>query len=58
MFCNILLKEEIAMKNHPEWKDACDTVLSLLCGGFALLAVGIAWAKELVGRKKGKQTEK
>lgn len=46
------------MKNHPEWKDTCDTVLSLLCGGFALLAVGIAWAKELVGRKKGKQTEK
>ena len=46
------------MKNHPEWKNACDTVLSLLCGGFALLAVGIAWAKELVGRKKGKQTEK
>ena len=55
MFCNILLKEEIAMKNHPEWKDACDTVLSLLSGGFALPAVGFVWVRELAGRKKGKR---
>lgn len=43
------------MKNHPEWEDGCDTVLSLLSGGFALLAVGIVWLKELAGRKKGKR---
>lgn len=40
------------MKNHPELEDTCDTVLSLFSGSFALLAVGLVWAKELVGRKK------
>ena len=39
-------------KKHPELEDTCDTVLSLLSGGFALLAVGFVWAKELIGRKK------
>lgn len=43
------------MKNHPEWEDACDTVLSLLSGGFALPTVGFAWVRELAGRKKGKR---
>ena len=42
------------MKKHPALADACDTVLSLLSGGFALLAVGFNWIKELVGRKKRK----
>ena len=40
------------MKKHPELEDSCDTVLSLLSGSFALLAVGFVWVKELVGRKK------
>ena len=42
------------MKKHPALEDACDTVLSLLSGSFALLAVGFVWIKELVGRKKNK----
>ena len=37
--------------NHPVLADVCDTVLTLLSGGFALLAVGIVWLKEfLTGR--------
>ena len=40
------------MKKHTELEDSCDTVLSLLSGSFALLAVGFVWAKELIGRKK------
>lgn len=59
MFCNAYSKQEIAMKNlmknHPEWEDACDTVLSLLSGGFALPTVGFVWVRELAGRKKGKR---
>ena len=39
------------MKKHPALEDTCDTVLSLLSGSFALLAVGFVWVKELVGRK-------
>ena len=47
--------EEPTMKNfmnmHPVLADVCDTVLTLLSGGFALLAVGIVWLKEfLTGR--------
>ena len=38
--------------DDPELEDTCDTVLSLLSGSFALLAVGFVWAKELIGRKK------
>jgi len=29
-------------KKHPVLADVCDTILSLLCGSFALLAFGIA----------------
>lgn len=39
------------MKKHPALEDTCDTVLSLLSGSFALLAVGFVWVKELIGRK-------
>ena len=39
------------MNMHPVLADVCDTVLTLLSGGFALLAVGIVWLKEfLTGR--------
>ena len=34
------------MKKHPALADICDTILSLLCGSFALLAVGITWILE------------
>lgn len=30
-----------AMKKHPALADACDAVLSLLSGNFALLAIGL-----------------
>ena len=40
------------MKKHPVLDDTCDTVLSILSGSFALLAVGAVWIKELVRRKK------
>ncbi len=29
------------MKKHPALADACDAVLSLLSGNFALLAIGL-----------------
>ena len=41
------------MKKHPALEDTCDTVLSVLSGSFALLAVGFAWVKELIDKKKG-----
>lgn len=40
------------MKKHPAWADACDTVLALLSGSFALLAVSLVWLRELAGRRK------
>ena len=43
------------MKTHPALEDTCDTVLSLLCGSFALLAVGFVWIKGLVGQKKSRK---
>lgn len=43
------------MNTHPALEDTCDTVLSLLSGSFALLAVLLVWIKELSGRKKGKK---
>ena len=43
------------MNTHPALEDTCDTVLSLLSGSFALLAVLFIWIKELSGRKKGKK---
>lgn len=43
------------LKKHPALEDACDTVLSLLSGSFALPAIGFVWIRELVGRKKGKK---
>lgn len=43
------------MKKHPALEDICDTILSLLSGSFALLAVGIIWVKELIGRKNNKK---
>ena len=43
------------MKKHPALEDTCDTVLSLLSGSFALLAVGIVWIRELISRKKNKK---
>ena len=45
------------LKQHPVLKDACDTVLSLLSGSFALLAVGVVWIRELVGRRKTEKNE-
>ena len=43
------------MKKHPALEDNCDTVLSLLSGSFALLAVGLVWVKELARRKKSEK---
>ena len=40
------------MKKQPALADACDAVLSLLSGSFALLAVEFVRIKELVERKK------
>ena len=34
------------IKKHPALADVCDTILSLLCGSFALLAFGIVWILE------------
>ena len=45
------------MKTHPALTDACDTVLSLLAGNFALLAVVFVWVKELIERRKDKKPE-
>ena len=42
------------MKKHPALEDACDTVLSLLSGTFALPAVAFSWVRELVERKKSR----
>ena len=42
------------MKKHPVLEDSYDTVLSLLSGSFALLAVGFVWIRELVRQKKNK----
>ena len=36
------------MNMHPVLADVCDTVLTLLSGSFALLAVGIVWLKEFM----------
>ena len=44
------------IKKHPALEDACDTVLSVLSGSFALLAVVFVWIKELVGRKKSRKS--
>lgn len=43
------------MKKHSALEDTCDTILSLLSGSFALLAVGLVWVKELIGRKNNKK---
>ena len=43
------------MKKHPALEDTCDTVLSLLSGSFALLAILFVWIKELAGRKREKR---
>lgn len=43
------------MKKHPALEDTCDTVLSLLSGSFALLAVGFVWLRELLGRRKNRK---
>lgn len=44
------------MKNckqkHPALADTLDTVLSVLSGSFALLAVVFVWIKEWTGRQK------
>ena len=44
------------MKKHPALEDTCDTVLSLLSGSFALLAVGFVWVKERIDRKNSKKS--
>ena len=43
------------VKKHPALVNTCDTVLSLLSGSFALLAILFVWIKELVDRKKDKR---
>lgn len=43
------------MKKHPALEDTCDTVLSVLSGSFALLAVRFVWIKELAARKKSRK---
>ena len=43
------------MKKHPALEDTFDTVLSVLSGSFALLAVGFVCIRELIGRKKSKK---
>ena len=43
------------MKKHPTLEDTCDTVLSVLSGSFALLAVGFVCIRELISRKKNKK---
>lgn len=40
------------MKEHSALENTCDTVLSLLFGSFALLAVGFVWIKEPAQRQK------
>ena len=41
----------VSMKKYFALEDTCDTILSLLSGSFALLAVLFVWIKELSGRK-------
>ena len=43
------------MNMHPVLADVCDTVLTLLSGSFALLAVGLVLLKEHIGKKKLKK---
>lgn len=40
------------LKKHPALADACDTVLALLSGSFALAAVGFIWLRERIGKHK------
>ena len=40
------------LKKHPALADACDTVLALLSGSFALVAVGFIWLRERIGKSK------
>lgn len=39
------------MKKHPALAELCDAVLSLLSGSFALLAIGLVWLKEQIGKE-------
>ena len=44
------------IKKHPALADVCDTILSLLCGSFALLAFGIVWILEkLADARQGQE---
>lgn len=44
------------IKKHPVPADVCDTILSLLCGSFALLAFGIIWILEkLANARQGQE---
>jgi hypothetical protein len=40
-------------KKHPALADAGDTILSILSGSFALLAIVAVWIKSIVNKKKG-----
>ena len=40
------------LKKHPTLADVCDTILSLLSGRFALVAVGFIWLRERLGKRR------
>ena len=50
----IPMKEFI--KKHPALSNVCEVILSLLCGSFALLALGIVWILEkLADARQGQE---
>lgn len=42
------------MKKHPALEDSLDTILNLLAGSFALVAILIVWVKEVIAKRKDK----
>lgn len=42
------------LKKHPALEDSLDTILCILSGSFALIAVLIVWVKEVFPKRKDK----
>lgn len=40
------------LKKHPALEEACDIVLALLSGSFALLAEIVVWLKERISKNR------
>ncbi len=42
------------MEKHPSLEDSLDTILGILSGSFALIAIIIVWIKEFLAKNKDK----